>query len=75
MNIKKFKGEFNSIEKTVRARKIFVFGGGFGEEREASIYTANAVYKELKKNKFSVAQIDPANKDITQLNYKKCSSF
>jgi D-alanine-D-alanine ligase len=75
MKIREFKEKFNNIEKTVHAHKIFIFGGGFGEEREASIYTANAVYKELKKNKLDVIKIDPAKKDITQLNYKNAVVF
>ena len=62
MKIKEFKTKFNNIEKTVHTHKNFIFEGGFGEEREASIYTANAVYKELKKNKLDVVKIDPAKK-------------
>ena len=41
--------------------------GGFGEEREASIYTGEQVFKALKDAEFNSILIDPSTTNITKL--------
>lgn len=62
--------EFNAQKDTVKAdllkKKIIVLTGGFSEEREASEYSANAVYRSLKEQGFDVTLLDPANTDLVK---------
>ncbi len=40
-------------------KRILILGGGISKEREISLVTAKEVYKELKKNKYSVVVSEP----------------
>ena len=53
-------------------KKILILAGGYSNEREISIKTANSVYKELKKNKkYKIKITEPNGSFVKELkNYK-----
>jgi len=58
--IEKFKTNFEIITNPLKTKRIVILGGGFGNERDASLYTAQSVQEELKINGFDLLFIDPA---------------
>lgn len=62
--IKSFQKELYLIENSLKRKRIVVAFGGFGEEREASIYTAEQVCIELLKHDFQILKIDPSNENM-----------
>ncbi|MCB9802786.1 ATP-grasp domain-containing protein [Candidatus Nomurabacteria bacterium] len=60
-NVKFFLDNFSKIENNLKSKKIYIFFGGFGEEREASLYSGEAVKRELLlNNNWQIEMIDPS---------------
>lgn len=64
MLIKQFLSKFDEIANKIIKKRIVVALGGFGEEREASIYTGQKVFDVLKNNSCDVISIDPSQQNI-----------
>ena len=49
-------------------KKILLVAGGYSNEREISLKTANSVYQELKKNKnYIISLIEPNGEFVKNL--------
>ena len=50
----------------ITMKKIIILAGGYSREREISIQTANAVFKQIRKE-FNCKILDPKNNFIQQI--------
>ena len=71
-----FLENFIEIEKKLKKSKIIIFMGGFGEERDASLYSGKAVSNELLQKGWNIEIIDPSiNTTWLQEVDSKCLAF
>lgn len=66
-----FKKNLKKAVIRLKNKRIIIACGGFSEEKETSLESGNAVYKELKKNGFNSVKIDPSKENITPLLDRK----
>lgn len=71
--LENFLFNFSDIQILLKKKIIYILCGGFGEERDASLYSGKEVYETLIANGYKCEMIDPAldKNRIFSLNKEK----